>query len=327
MQFREVGGPEVLALVDVPDPVPGPGQVLVRVESASVNFSDTARRRGAWYPEPTPLPFIPGSEVAGIVIGLGEGVTSPVTGTRVFGLTAAGYAELAVLDAVGAVPVPEELGADVAPGLLLVGVTASLIVQGAGRPQARETIFVPAASGGIGTYAIQVAKFAGATVIGGAGSPAKREGALGQGADHVVDYTEPGWTQSVQALTGGRGVDVALEMTSPAHVTQMLKVLAPFGRPVVYGAAAGRDTHLDGDALEALVYDPAPGAGADRLQRRRLVPAPAAADPRDHAGLISRAVSGKITPPLITAFPLADAVEAHRQLESGHSMGKLILNA
>ena len=149
MQFREVGGPEVLALVDVPIrcPVPGPGPVLVRVESASVNFSDTARRRGGWYPEPTPLPFTPGSEVAGTVIDLGEGVTSPAMGTRVFGLTAAGYAELAVLDAVGAVPVPEALDADAAAGLLLVGVTASLIVQGAARIQAGETIFVQTASG------------------------------------------------------------------------------------------------------------------------------------------------------------------------------------
>lgn len=326
MQFREVGGPEVLVLVEVPDPVPGPGQVLVRVESTSVNFSDTARRRGGWFPEPTPLPFIPGSEVAGAVIGLGEGVTFPAMGTRVFGLTASGYAELAVLDAVGAVPVPEALGAEAAAGLLLAGVPASLIVQGAARLQAGETIFVPAASGGIGSYAIQVAKVAGATVIGGVGSPAKRAAALGHGADHVVDYTEPGWTQIVKALAGGRGVDVALEMTSPAHVSQTLEILAPFGRLVVYGAAAGRDTRLDGDALEAPVYDPAPGqvligfnVGAWFEHRLPLTRA-------TMEELINRAASGQITPPLITTFPLAEAAEAHRLLESGRSTGKLILN-
>ncbi|WP_193106289.1 NADPH:quinone oxidoreductase family protein [Brachybacterium sp. FME24] len=326
MQFSEVGEPEVLRPVEVPDPVPGAGQVLVRVESASVNFSDTARRRGGWFPEPTPLPFIPGGEVAGTVVALGEGVTTPAAGTQVFGLTSAGYAELALLDAASTVPVPSSLGSDAAAGLLLVGVTASIMLQGAARIESGETVFVPAASGGLANYAIQIAKLAGATVIGGASTPAKRDVALGYGADHVVDYTAEGWIDEVLALTGGHGVDVALEMTGPAHVTETLRILGPFGRLVVYGAAAGRDTHLDGTALESLVYDPAPGQALIGFNvgawfQHRLPQTIALMEE-----LIGRAVSGQITPPLLTTYPLAEAAEAHRLLESGQSRGKLILN-
>lgn len=326
MQFSEVGGPEVLRLVEVPDPVPGAGQVLVRVESAGVNFSDTARRGGRWFPEPTPVPFILGSEVAGTVIALGEGVTTPSVGTQLFGLTSAGYAELALLDAASAVPVPKTLGTDEAAGLLLVGLTASVIIQGAARVEPGETVFVPAASGGLANYAIQIAKLAGATVIGGTSSQAKREVALGYGADYVVDYSAEGWIDEVLALTGGRGVDVALEMTSPAHVTQTLRILAPFGRLVVYGAAAGRDTHLDGTALETLAYDPAPGQALIGFNvgtwfQHRL---PQTITMMQE--LIDWAVSEQITTPILTTFPLADAAEAHRLLESGQSLGKFILN-
>ncbi|MGD8193238.1 quinone oxidoreductase family protein [Herbiconiux sp. P18] len=172
MQFSEVGGPEVLQLVELPDPVPGEGQVLVRVASAAVNFSDVTRRRGGAFPQPTPLPFIPGGEVAGEVVALGAGVTEPAVGTRVFGMTGSGYAELVLMDAQSAVPVPDSLSSDAAAGLTLVGLTASLMIESAGSVQAGETVFVPAASGGLANYAIQVAKLNGATVIGGASTPA-----------------------------------------------------------------------------------------------------------------------------------------------------------
>lgn len=325
MQFAETGAPEVLKQVELPDPVPVAGQILVAVESAGVNFSDTARRRGGFFPEPTPLPFIPGGEVAGTVVALGEGVTEPAVGTKVFGFTSNGYAELAILDAAGAVPLPETISADFAAGLVLVGLTATLMVQETARLTAGETVFVPAASGGLGNYAIQVAKLAGATVIAGASTAEKRDIALGYGADHVLDYRSAGWVDEVRALTGGRGVDVALEMIGPAHVTETLRILAPFGRLVVYGAAAGLESRIDAEALQSLVYDPAPGQALIGFNvgawfQYRMPEAIAALQQ-----LIGRAASGQLTAPVIRTFPLADAAEAHRLIETGQASGKVIL--
>lgn len=330
IQMTEQGGPEVLALVEVPDPVAGPGQVLIRVTSAAVNFSDVMRRRGDDYPVPTPLPFTPGAEVAGTVLALGAGVDGPAVGTPVFALVGAdssgGYAELALAAAASVIPVPDGLDDDRAAGIVVAGVAATLMLTQSLDITPGQSIFVPAAAGGVGGYAVQIAKLLGATtVIAGASSSAKREIAAGLGADHVIDYTADGWADEVRDLTGGTGVDAALEMTGGPRLAQTLGTLAPFGTMVVFGSVSGTAGTLDEDALKPWLYDPAPnqsviGFNLGPWFTSRLPVAVAALQQ-----LVGWVATGQLTVPVSQTFPLADAAAAHRLLERGATTGKLIL--
>jgi NADPH:quinone reductase len=328
--MTEQGAPDVLRLVDLPDPVPGPGQVLVRVQAAAVNFSDVMRRRGDVYPVPTPSPFVPGAEVAGTVAAVGEGVDNFEIGTPVFGTVGAdgsgGYAELALAYSGSLIPVPAGLEPDAAAGIVVSGLAAAVILGEVARLAPEEAVFIPAAAGGVGSYAVQIARLMGAgTIIAGASTPAKRDIALQLGADHAVDYTALGWTDQVLKLTGARGVDVALEMTGPAHLNETLTILAPFARLVVYGSVSGTVDGLDPAALQPLLYDPAPsqvltGFNLGAWFEHRL-PAAAAALER----LVGWVSTGQVVPPAVQALPLSAAAEAHRMLESGATTGKLVL--
>ncbi|MGF6881349.1 NADPH2:quinone reductase [Nocardia sp. GAS34] len=329
IQMTHQGGPEVLRLVELPDPVPGPGQVLVRVEAAAVNFSDVMRRRGDVYPVPTPSPFVPGAEVAGTVAAVGAGVDNLPIGTPVFGTVgtdaSGGYAELAVAWGASLIPIPAGLTPEAGAGIVVSGLAATVMLEDLARLEPGETVFVPAAAGGVGSYAVKIAKLKGATVIAGASTAAKREIALKLGADHAVDYTAPDWTDQVAALTGGRGVDVALEMTGPARLMETLKILAPFGRVIVYGSVSGTVTGLNPAALQPLLYDPAPsqaliGFNLGTWFEHRLTDAGAAL-----GRLVDRIASGAIAVPEIHILPLAEAAEAHRRLEKGFTTGKLVL--
>jgi NADPH:quinone reductase-like Zn-dependent oxidoreductase len=330
VQMTELGGPEVLRFVDVPDPVPGPGQVLIRVESASVNFSDVMRRRGDDYPVPTPLPFIPGAEVAGTVAALGQGVEGPAVGTAVFALAGAdgsgGYAELALAYAPSVIPIPEGLGPDAAAGIVVTGVAATLMLTGTASLREGQSVFIPAAAGGVGGAAVQIAKLLGAgTVIAGASTPEKREIALSFGADHAIDYRDSHWVQAVRDLTGGRGVDVALEMSGGDLLGQTLRTLAPFGQLVVFGAVSGTPGTLGEADLLPFLYDPAPNVSLTGFNlgpwfEHRLPEAGQALQ-----RLVGWVASGQLRVPVSRTLPLADAAEAHRLLQSGASTGKLIL--
>lgn len=330
IQMTEQGGPEVLKLVDLPDPVAGPGQVLIQVTSASINFSDVMRRRGDDYPVPTPSPFVPGAEVAGTVAALGEGVDGPAVGTEVFATVGAdasgGYAELALAYAPNVIPIPSGLDDDTAAGITLVGLTSTLLLTESLDLRSGQSIFVPAAAGGVGSYAVQIAKLLGAApVIAGASTDAKREVASGLGADHVIDYTAANWADQVRELTGGRGVDAALEMAGGPRLAQTLQTLAPFGRMVVFGSVSGVAGTLDEETIKPWLYDPAPnqsilGFNLGPWFESRL-PATIGALNK----LVGWVASGDVKTPASTTFPLADAAEAHRLLETGASTGKLIL--
>ena len=200
----------MLRLVEIPTPEPGPGQVLIKVTAAAVNFADVMRRRGDAYPIPTPTPFVLGAEVAGTVAALGEGVEHLPVGTAVFGTVGAeasgGYAEFAVASAYNVIPIPDGLDADVAAGVVVAGLTATMVLAEAAKVSEGDSVFIPAAAGGVGSYAVQIAKLLGAgDVIAAASTPAKREIAVELGADHAVDYSVDGWTQNVLDLTGGWG--------------------------------------------------------------------------------------------------------------------------
>lgn len=330
IQMTQQGGPEVLELQDVPDPVAGPGQVLIRVAAASVNFSDVMRRRGDDYPVATPLPFTPGAEVSGTVAALGDGVDGPAVGTEVFATVGAdasgGYAELAVAHAPNVIPIPAGMDEDTAAGIIVAGLGATLMLTRSLALTPGQSIFIPAAAGGVGGCAVQIAKLLGASpVIAGASTAAKREIAVGLGADHVVDYTAADWVDQVRELTGGRGVDAALEMTGGPRLAQTLTTLAPFGRMAVFGSVSGDVGTLEEEAIKPWLYDPAPnqsilGFNLGPWFELRLPDAIAALQQ-----LIGWVASGELEVSVSQTFPLADAAEAHRLLESGATTGKLVL--
>ena len=323
-------GPSVFELESIPVPEPGPGQLLIRVESAGVNFSDVKRRRGDAYPFPTQFPFIPGGEIAGTVEAHGPGVDGPPVGTKVFALAGptgfGGYAQYAVSYAATAMPMPEGLSFDAASTLLIAGSTAKLILTEAARLQSGESILIPAATGGVGSFAIQLARQIGAArIIAAVSSEAKCKLALSLGAHEAINSSLANWPSAVLASTGGRGVDVALEANGGPSLIETLSCLAPFGRLVVYGAASGISSSLDAAATEKIFYSPAPNQsisgfniGGWFMDRPRV------------AGgalyeLMQDVVAGKIQIPRITTLPLADASLAHNLLEQRKTEGKLVL--
>lgn len=329
VQIDVHGGPEVLNFRDVPEPTAGPGQILVRVESASVNWSDTMRRRNDPYPFPTVLPFIPGGEVAGTVESLGDGVDGPPVGSPVFALVggdgSTGCAQYAVADAPMVIPRPEHVSADEAAAILVAGGTAMLMLREVAHLNASETVLVSGAGGGVGTYALQLARVMGAgAIIGAAGSPARRDLALSLGADHVVDYGVPGWQGEVRELTGP-GVDVALEGVGGSTTGEMFSTLGPFGRMVVYGYASGTFGSLDPDAQAALFYQPVLNQVVTGFNIGLWfgLRSQQAADALGE--LIGHVANGAVKVQIGEILPLAEAERAHRLLEARDVTGKVIL--
>lgn len=329
VQFYQFGSPSVLTYETVDKPQPGPGEILIRLESVSVNFSDVARRANLPYPFPTPLPFRPGSEAAGIVEALGEGVDGPPVGTPVFALIGAGangYAQYAVTYASQVIPLPPMLDFDTAAALAVAGITALMVLRQMARLNTGETVLVQGAAGGVGSYAVQLAKILGAgKVIGAASAPAKFDTIRQLGADDVVDYSEPDWVEQVLDLTDGRGVDVILEMRGGSSFAEGLRCLAPFGRIIVYGNASGDPLIFDAESIMRFFYNPSLNQSIHvfNLGLWFGLRADAAADAlRELIGLVA---SGQVRVPVDHVLPLARAEEAHRLMESRQSTGKIIL--
>ncbi|MEK6423716.1 MAG: quinone oxidoreductase [Burkholderia gladioli] len=318
------GGPEVFQYEDVETPSAGPGEVLVRVESASVNYADVNRRNNDPYPFPSPLPFIPGSEVAGVVEAVGDGVTGVATGAHVFAVLenggAGGYAQYAVAKAEKVIPLPEGLNFDQACSLIVAGMTGLQSLTDCANLQPGETVLVHAAGGGVGTYAVQIARHLGAgRIIATASTEAKRRLALELGADYAIDYTRAGWVQEVLAMTAGRGVDVVLESTGGEVVRQSIEAMAPFGRIVVFGAASRDRSPLNPYALlaknQSLITYYVNGWFV--LRRDAAV-----ARLNQLADLIR---TGAIRVQIGHVFALRDAAKAHQVLAERGSAGKIIL--
>lgn len=329
VQIDAHGGPEVLMLRDVPEPTAGAGQIVIRVESAAVNWSDTMRRRNDPYPFPTALPFIPGGEVAGTVEALGEGVDGPPVGTPVFALVggdgSTGYAQYTVADAQMVIPRPEHVGADEAAAILVAGGTAMVMLREVAGLQAAEAVLVGGAGGGVGSYAVQLARVMGAgTIVAAAGSPARRDLALALGADHVVDYGTPGWQHSLLEATGA-GIDVALEGVGGAVTAETFATLAPFGRMVVYGYASGTFGSLGKAEQEALFYRPVLNqviTGFNIGLWFGMRPQQAVSALGELIGHVAR---GAVKVQIGEVLPLGDAAQAHRLLEARSVPGKVIL--
>lgn len=329
VQIQKQGTVDVLDYLELPTPEPGPGQVLIKVESAAVNFADVSRRRGDPYPFSTPLPFIPGGEVAGTVEALGDGVSGPPVGTPVFALAGAGsggYAQYALANAPGVIPIPPGLNPDTAASLVVAGSTAVLLLGEAAQLQPGESILIPAAAGGVGTYAVQIAKLMGAgTIIAAVSSPDKQAVAKKLGADYVVDYTQPGWSKEVLDVTAGRGADVVLEVTGGDVFEQSLACLATFGRLVVYGRSSGAPLKFSADTIYRVFYDPSPNQSIINFNLGLwfgLRPERAVAALQTLIGFV---VEGKVDVQVGHVLPLNRAREAHRLLEERRSVGKIVL--
>jgi NADPH2:quinone reductase len=247
VRFHKTGGPEVLVYEDVPDPAPRDWEVLIRVEAAGMNFADVMRRRGDAYPEPSPPPLIPGIEVAGTVAAVGNAVTSIEVGAPVFATPGAcGYAQFICVPASRVIPLPTGIDAVHAAALVAHGLTAALTLRKAARLASGEDVLVEAAAGGVGSFAVQLAKLYGAgRVIAAASTPEKRTVALAHGADAAVDYTAPGWDETVRDLTGGRGTYVVLELVGDDTLGPTIAAMAPFGRLVIIGQASGKTALID----------------------------------------------------------------------------------
>lgn len=326
IRFHENGGPEVLRYEDVADPAPGPGQVLLRVLAAGVNYADATRRTGgSAYPRPTPLPFTPGSEVVGVVEKLGEGVTAVERGATVMAwLGQGGYAEQAVANVADLLPVPEGIKPAEALSLIIQGLSAALILKGSARLKAGDSVLIEGAAGGVGVLAVQLAKIYGAgRVIGAASTDAKRALVVGLGADAAVDYTRADWVAEVKAKNGGRPVDIILEMTGGAVFEQALDCLGPGGRMVAYGNASRQPMMLNVQRLFAQNQTVTgfflSGFIAGQSQDRAAFAAKLLAE------LGGYVRDGRLRLQLGGTYKLAQAAEAHRAIEGRGTTGKIIL--
>lgn len=241
IQMVEFGGPEVLRLVDLPLPEPGPGQVLIRVSRAGMNFSDTHTRENRYIAK-ADLPLIPGGEVAGVRVDTGERVVA-LTGNR-------GGAQYAVADGDRVWPVPDEVDDGTALALVIQGLTAWHLYRTSAQLRAGESVVVQAAAGGMGTLLCQLGHPMGAgRVIAVASTPQKRELALELGADVAIDAEPEGMGERLLEANGGRPVDVVFEMVGGTVFDECLAVLAPFGRLIAYGIATREQNEVRSGSL------------------------------------------------------------------------------
>ncbi|WP_045523855.1 quinone oxidoreductase family protein [Neobacillus niacini] len=319
VRLQEYGGPEVLEIVEIDRPVPTGREVLIEIKAIGVNYADTARREGQ-YVVKTPLPFIPGAEIAGVVAAVGEKVTSVNPGMRVVTLIeSGGYSEFALADERALIPLPEQLDFQNAVALPLQGLSAYHVLTTMGRMEKGETVLVHAAAGGVGTLAVQLAKLFGAgKVIATASSAEKLELARQMGADVLVNYTESNWVEQVLEATGGKGVDVALEMVGGDVFNKTLKCLAAFGRLVVFGAASGEQSRMYPSSLMARNQS-VMGFFLPQIMRRHELLQPSLVKLLTYLG------EGKLKLTIGGVFPLEEAADVHRLLQSRKTTGKLIL--
>ncbi|QKT07408.1 quinone oxidoreductase [Gordonia sp. X0973] len=314
----EHGGPDVLEWREQPDPRPGPGQVLVDLRAAGVNFIDTYLRRGLY---PSNPPYIPGSEGAGTVAALGDGVTELAVGDRVAWCDSpASYAELVVVDAARAVRIPDSISDDVAATMLVQGLTADYLLDGAAHPRRGDTVLVHAGAGGVGLILTQLAVAAGLTVITTVSSDEKAALSREAGAAHVLRYG-PDLAARVRDLTDGRGVDVAYDGVGADTFEASLAATAIRGTVVLFGAASGPVPPFDLQRLNA-----AGSLSVTRPTLAHFIADQAEFDERAKR-FVAAVADGTVTIRVGARLPLRDAADAHRALESRGTTGSIALIA
>ncbi len=316
------GGPEVLQVTDVPDPAPAAGEVLIAVTASGVNRADLLQRQGFYPPPPGASPY-PGLECSGRIAALGPGVTGWMVGDEVCALLAGGgYAERVAVPAGQVLPVPGGLTIREAAALPEVACTVHANVVDLAGLAAGETLLVHGGASGIGTMAIQIGRALGAHVVCTAGSAAKLERCRELGAELAISYPDEDFVTAVADFTDGRGADVILDIMGASYLQRNVTALAPDGRLVIIGLQGGARAELD---INAMLRKRASVHATSLRARPVAEKAAIVARVRDDVWpLIS---SGRIRPVIETTLPLADAAQAHRLMEAGAHVGKILLAA
>lgn len=318
----EVGPAETLRHEEVPDPVAGPGQLLIRVRAAGVHLLDAAIRGGTAgghpYADPA-LPMTPGREVAGVVEGVGEGVDASWLGRRIvthLGVASGGYAELAVREAEAVHPIPDALGDAAAVALIGTGRTAVGILDVA-KLTAEDVVLVTAAAGGIGSLLVQAAANAGAVVVAAAGGGKLDQVRSVAPQAITVDYNEPGWDERVGEALNGRAITVAFDSVGGRAGRTALELLGIGGRFIMFGWSAGEATKLTADDIYEKALEVTVALGPRMLAR------PGGLRSLETEALAEGAAGRLIA--LTQEYPLAEAADAHRALEERRTVGKVVL--
>jgi NADPH2:quinone reductase len=317
IRVHQFGGPEAMKLEDLPTPRPGPGQALVRLEAAGVNFIDVYQRTGL-YKNPLPLPL--GLEGAGVVEDVGPGVTTVRTGERVAWTGVSGsYATHTVVPADRLVTLPSGVDSRAGAAAMLQGMTAHYLAHASYPLKAGDSCLVHAAAGGVGLLLCQMAKRAGARVIGTVSTEEKAKLAREAGADHVILYTKQDFEAEVKRLTGGKGLQVVYDSVARDTFDKGLNCLAPRGYMILYGQSSGPIGPLDPQILnqKGSLFLQRPSLNHHILTREELL---------QRAGeVLGWIQKGQLKLRIGATFPLAEAAEAHRQLEGRRTTGKVLL--
>ncbi len=317
IRIQQFGGPEVLRYEDIAIPEPGEGAVRIKIEAIGINFADVYQRDGRYG---MTLPFTLGQEAAGVVDAVGPGVSEVKTGDRVaYTLVPGSYAEYAVVPAGRLVAIPESVTTQQAAAVILQGLTAHYLSHSTYPLKSGETALIHAAAGGVGLLLVQVAKRLGARVIGTVSTEEKARLAKEAGADQVILYTQKDFEQETKRLTNGKGVDVVYDSVGKTTFEKSLNCLRPRGYLVLFGQSSGPAPAIDPQILnpKGSLFLTRPTLNHYIAHRAELMERAAA--------LFNWVRKGELKVRIDKTFPLAQAADAHRYLESRASKGKLLL--
>ena len=318
IQVHEFGGPDVMKLEEIALKPPAKGEVLLRIKAAGVNYIDTYFRSGAY--KPPSMPFVPGSEAAGVVAAVGKGVKGLKEGDRVAFVGSLGcYAEERIVPADRLLPLPKSIDFETAAAMMLKGLTAQYLLRQTYKVEPGDTILVHAAAGGVGLILCQWGKALGATVIGTAGTPEKAALAKKAGAKHVILYRDEDFVERVKAITKGRLCDVVYDGVGKTTFPQSLDCLRPLGLFASFGSASGKIEAFDINILsqKGSLFATRPTLASYTAEPENL---------RKMARDLFRVVSkGEVRIALHATAPLSEAVAVHRSLEARETTGSTVL--
>jgi len=317
IRVHQYGGPEALAMEDIPAPEPGKGEALVRIDTIGVNFIDVYQRMGLYR---SPLPFTPGNEGEGVVVKAGPGADEVKSGDRVaYAGVLGSYTQFAVVPSWRLVRLPPGLPAGWGAALMLQGMTAHYLTHAAYPLQTGDACLVHAAAGGVGLLLTQMAKGLGARVIGTVSTKEKAELARSFAADDVILFTDPDFEADVRRLTGGKGVRVVYDSVGKTTFEKSLGCLSPRGYLVLYGQASGPVPPFDLQVLNSKggLFVTRPSLAHYTATREELL--------QRANDVLEWAATGKLKVRIGARFPLSEAAEAHRQLSGRKTTGKVLL--
>jgi NADPH:quinone reductase len=317
IQFKEVGGPEVMQVVDIPKPELRPRMVRVRNHAIGINFADNFFRQGTYQIKPK-LPDTPGMEAAGVIDEVGPEVEGLKPGMRVAGIGLKGYAEYSLFYANQTIPLPDFVSFEEGAAFPIQTLTAWFMIHTCHHMTPGQTVIVHSAAGGVGIVAMQIAKAAGARVIGTVSSDSKIAIAKQYGADEVINYETHDFAKEVMRITGGKGADLNLDAIGKPTFEKGIGCMAPFGHVILYGRAGGPPDKLDvfrlfQNAVKVSGFVLLTASSQHHLMRQGT------------EACFNLMREGKLKMLIGKTYPLAQAPEAHRFMESRQSVGKLVL--